>query len=88
MKFEFEKIIKWIVVHKTVILSCLASILALLCAIFNITACGVTKAVVRNNADSTTTTISVSTSNPTTVQVDPNVRIQFNKDSTIIKHND
>lgn len=79
-----RKIIIWIVGHKKVILTFLAALLALLCAIFNITACGVTKAIVRNNADSTTTTITVSTSNPTTVQVDPNVSIKFNKDSTKI----
>lgn len=79
-----KKILLWIVGHKKVIFSFLAALFALLCAIFNITACGVTKAIVRNNADSTTTTITVSTSNPTTVQVDPNVSIKFNKDSTKI----
>lgn len=79
-----KKILLWLVGHKKVILTFLAALFALICAIFNVTACGVTKAIVRNNADSTTTTITVSTSNPTSVQVDPNVRIDFNKDSTKI----
>lgn len=53
-----------------------------LCALIALSGCGVTKAIVRNNADSTTTSISIKTSNPTSVSVDPNVTLSVNKDTT------
>lgn len=79
-----KKFLQFVVENKKSIIILFAFILAILCAIFGISSCGVTKAIVRNNADSTSTTITVSTSNPTTVSVDPNVRIDFNKDTTKI----
>lgn len=53
-----------------------------LCALIILSGCGVTKAIVRNNADSTTTSISIKTSNPTSVSVDPNVTLSVDKDTT------
>lgn len=53
-----------------------------LCALVVLSGCGVTKAIVRNNADSTTTSISIKTSNPTSVSVDPNVTLSVDKDTT------
>lgn len=45
-------------------------------ASFTFSSCGLTKAVVHNGADGTSTEIRISTSNPTTVTASPNV--QFN----------
>ena len=56
--------------------------LFILCALILLSGCGVTKAIVRNNADSTTTSISIKTSNPTSVSVDPNVTLSVDKDTT------
>lgn len=53
-----------------------------LCTLIIFSGCGVTKAIVRNNADSTTTSISIKTSNPTSVSVDPNVTLSVDKDTT------
>lgn len=61
--------------------SLLLSLFAL-CALIILSGCGVTKAIVRNNADSTTTSISIKTSNPTSVSVDPNVTLSVDKDTT------
>lgn len=44
--------------------------------------CGTTKAIVRNRADGTNTSISIKTSNPTTVSVDPNVSLSVVRDTT------
>lgn len=56
--------------------------LFVLCTLIILSGCGVTKAIVRNNADSTTTSISIKTSNPTSVSVDPNVTLSVDKDTT------
>lgn len=56
--------------------------LSVLCTLIILSGCGVTKAIVRNNADSTTTSISIKTSNPTSVSVDPNVTLSVAKDTT------
>ena len=56
--------------------------LIVLCTLIILSGCGVTKAIVRNNADSTTTSISIKTSNPTSVSVDPNVTLSVAKDTT------
>lgn len=56
--------------------------LIVLCTLVILPGCGVTKAIVRNNADSTTTSISIKTSNPTSVSVDPNVTLSVDKDTT------
>ena len=53
-----------------------------LCTLVILSGCGVTKAIVRNNADSTTTSISIKTSNPTSVSVDPNLSLSVQKDTT------
>lgn len=53
-----------------------------LCTLLICTGCGVTKAIVRNKADGTNTSISIKTSNPTTVSVDPNVSLSVEKDTT------
>lgn len=56
--------------------------LSTLCTLIILSGCGVTKAIVRNNADSTTTSISIKTSNPTSVSVDPNVTLSVDRDTT------
>lgn len=66
-----RKFISWIIDHKKLVISFLTALFALVAAIFGFSSCGLTKAVVRNNSEGTTTTVTVSTSNPTTVQVNP-----------------
>lgn len=46
-----------------------------------LSSCGGTRAVVTNRADSTTTTISITTSNPTTVDVSPDVNLSVTPNS-------
>lgn len=77
-----RKIISWIIDHKKLVLSFFTALFALLGAIFGFSSCGLTKAVVRNNSEGTHTTITVSTSNPTTVQVNPSVSLDINKDTS------
>lgn len=57
-------------------------ILLTTCTLVILPGCGVTKAIVRNNADSTTTSISIKTSNPTSVSVDPNLSLSVQNDTT------
>lgn len=57
-------------------------ILLTICTLAILPGCGVTKAIVRNNADSTTTSISIKTSNPTSVSVDPNLSLSVQNDTT------
>lgn len=77
-----RKIISWIIDHKKLVLSFLTALFALLGALFGFSSCGLTKAVVRNNSEGTQTTVTVSTSNPTTVQVNPTVSLDINKDTS------
>lgn len=58
------------------------SYLLVFCTLMICSGCGVTKAIVRNNADGTNTSISIKTSNPTTVSVDPNVSLSVERDTT------
>lgn len=58
------------------------SSLLIICTLFICAGCGVTKAIVRNKADGTNTSISIKTSNPTTVSVDPNVSLSVERDTT------
>lgn len=53
-----------------------------LCTLLICTGCGVTKAIVRNKADGTNTSISIKTSNPTSVSVEPNVTLSVERDTT------
>lgn len=62
------------------------SVLALL-ASMSLSACGTTKVVVRNGADSTSTQVSVSTNNPTTVDTRPKVELTFSLDSLMLNKN-
>lgn len=59
--------------------------ISVLCTLIIFSGCGVTKAIVRNNADSTTTSISIKTSNPTSVSVDPNLSLSVQKDTTKLR---
>lgn len=77
-----RKIIPWIIDHKKLVITFLAALFALVAALFGFSSCGLTKAVVRNNSEGTQTTVTVSTSNPTTVQVNPNVSLDVNKDTS------
>lgn len=58
------------------------SIIFIFCTLLICAGCGLTKAVVRNRADGTNTSISIKTSNPTSVSVDPNVTLSVERDTT------
>lgn len=77
-----RKIISWIIDHKHLVITFLTALFALVAALFGFSSCGLTKAVVRNNSEGTQTTVTVSTSNPTTVQVNPSVSLDINKDTS------
>ena len=57
------------------IFSVIAIIIALIVAVFFSSSCGLTKAVVKNGADGTTTEIKITTNNPTSVTANPNVSL-------------
>lgn len=49
----------------------------LVAALFGVTSCGsTTRAIVRNNSDGNSVTVTVSTNNPTNWQVNPDVEFQ------------
>lgn len=54
-----------------------------LIASMSLYACGTTKVVVRNGADSTRTQVSVTTNNPTSVETAPKVELTFSLDSLV-----
>lgn len=56
-----------------------------LIASMSLSACGTTKVVVRNGADGTSTQVSVSAKNPTSVETSPKVNLTFSLDSLISK---
>lgn len=64
-----KKILQFIVDNKKVILSILSGIITLLCIIFGVSSCGTTRAIIRTSADNTSSRISITTNNPTTVKL-------------------
>lgn len=62
-----------------IVISVLVSFLVAFLAFFSVVSCGSTvKATVSNRAEGVTTTLSVTTSNPTTVSVTPDTDVKFN----------
>lgn len=59
------------------IFSIIAIVIALVVMVFFSSSCGLTKAVVKNGADGTTTEIKITTNNPTSVTADPNVKFNL-----------
>lgn len=76
-----KKILDFLLEHKGTISAFITALIALL---YIFCSCGTTRAVVRNSADNTTTTISITTNNPTSVQASPDVQLKMVPiDSTI-----
>lgn len=68
---------------KPIWLRAVISVLLAALAVFGslcITSCGLTRATVTNRADGTTTSISITTSNPTSVNASPNVDLKVTPD--------
>ena len=86
---NIKKLISWLktlpIWMRAVVLLAL-SVLALL-ASMSLSACGTTKVVVRNGADSTSTQVTVSTNNPTSVDAKPKVELTFSLDSLLLNKN-
>lgn len=59
------------------IFSIIAIVVALVVYLFFTSSCGLTKAVVTNRADGTTTEIKITTNNPTSVTANPNVTLDL-----------
>lgn len=75
MNDAIKKLLSWLIT-KPVWVKVLSVIVVMILAIimfFSATSCGVTRATVRNGAHSTTTTISITTNNPTSVTTTPDV---------------
>lgn len=54
----------------------LLAIVGFVSALF-VTSCGTTRAVITNRAENTTTEVKITTNNPTTVNVNPETRVDF-----------
>lgn len=61
---------------RAIVLLCVAVIV--LIASMSLSACGTTRAIVKNGADGTSTEIRITTNNPTSVQTTPNVTLNPN----------
>lgn len=57
------------------VLELIKTILIAVIAYFSVSACGTTRAVVTNRAEQTTTTIKITTNNPTSVNASPDVDV-------------
>ena len=76
-----KKIIAWLI-EQSPFVKILSLVAALLCGViilFSCTSCGTTRAVARTS-DSGTTTISITTNNPISVDASPNVDLKLSKD--------
>lgn len=76
----FKKILEWLNEHWKSISAAIATIIAALLALFSLNSCGSTvKALVQSPKDSATTTITISTNNPTQVSpettTNPNINL-------------
>lgn len=69
---------------KTAIISLVTLVLGIIGTLC-FSSCGTTRAVVRNSANNTTTTIKISTNNPTSVTASPDV--ELNSTPNVLKSN-
>lgn len=74
---NFEKLWIWLKTLPLWLRSIVLLIIAALALIasMNLSACGVTRAIVHNGAKGTSTEIKITTNNPTTVSTTPNVTV-------------
>lgn len=82
---SLSKLITWLksfpIWLRAIALLCIAG-LALI-ASMAMTSCGTTRAVVHNSANGTSTEIKITTNNPTSVDVSPNVKLNNQKDEKL-----
>lgn len=82
---NIKKFLSWLKILPVTLraLVLLAIGVIVLIASMSLSACGTTKVTVRNGADSTSTSISVQTNNPTSVDASPKVSLTLNLDSLL-----
>lgn len=75
MNEAIKKLLSWLVTQPVWVrvLSIIVIMILSIMVLFSATSCGVTRATIRNNADSTTTSITITTNNPTSVTTTPDV---------------
>lgn len=75
MNEAIKKLLSWLVTKPVWVrvLSIIVIMILSVMVLFSATSCGVTRATIRNNADSTTTSITITTNNPTSVTTTPDV---------------
>lgn len=79
----FTKLLTWLKSLPVWAKSISLLVIALISAVLLFTSCGVTRAVVTNRAEGTTTTISITTNNPTEVNTTPDVDLSVKPSDTI-----
>lgn len=81
MNESLKKLLSWLITKPVWvrILSVLVIMILSIMVLFSATSCGVTRATIRNNADNTQTTITITTNNPTSVDASPDVSLNDNK---------
>lgn len=80
MNESIKKLLSWIITKPVWVRILSLVVIMILCIIvlFSANSCGVTRAIVRNSADSTTTSITITTNNPTSVTASPDVQLNTN----------
>lgn len=75
MNEALKKLLSWLLTKPVWvrIISVIIIMLLSIMVLFSATSCGVTRATIRNNAESTTTSITITTNNPTSVTTTPDV---------------
>lgn len=75
MNEAIKKLLSWLLTKPVWvrIISVIIIMLLSIMVLFSATSCGVTRATIRNNAESTTTSITITTNNPTSVTTTPDV---------------
>lgn len=79
MNEAIKKLLSWLVTQPVWVrvLSIIVIMILSIMVLFSAISCGVTRATIRNNADSTTTSISITTNNPTSVTTTPDVDLNL-----------
>lgn len=79
MNESFKKLLSWLITQPVWvrILSVIVIMILSIMVLFSASSCGVTRATIRNNADSTTTSITITTNNPTSVTTTPDVDLNL-----------
>lgn len=76
-----NKFIEWCKNHSKLVASLVTAIAAIVVALLTASCGSTTRALVRNNAEGTTTEVKITTNNPTSVSVSPETNVNYNPKS-------